>query len=126
MSKWAINILNNASKKSAHRRQRLFKYFEDNHNNINIENNNFINDNFINDNFITGFNSKNTFKSVPSNRTYDIEAQAFIYTKNHMGRLVYEDLTVDEDFTVDEDLTVDEDFTVDEYDYEYERIDWYM
>jgi len=110
MSKWAINILNNASKKSARRRQRLFKYFEDI--NINIEN----------DNFITGFNSKNTYThsyNIPSNRTYDIEAQTFIYTKNHMGRIVYEDLTVDEP---DYDLINEDEL----YYYEYEKIDWYM
>ena len=110
MRKWAINILINAYKKSAHRRQRLFKYFEDIHMNNNIEN----------DNFISSFNSKNTSKSVPNyNRTYDIEAQSFIYTKNHTGRLVYEDLTVDEP---DYDL-----INEDELDYyEYEKIDWYM
>lgn len=75
MRNWAFNILINASKKNARRRERLFKYFDD----IHVENG------------VVRFASTST-----PTRIYDIEAQAFTYTESHTGRLVYEDLTVDE------------------------------
>jgi len=96
MRNWAINILINASKKNARRRQHLFKYFDD----IQI------------DNGIVRFASTST-----PTRVYDIEAQAFTYTESHTGRLVYEDLTVDE-VDIYDPPRKDED--------EYEPIDWYM
>jgi len=74
MQKWAFNILVNASKKNARRRERLFKYFD-------IENE------------IVRF--AHTSTSTPT-RVYDIEAQSVTYTESHSGHLVYEDLTVDE------------------------------
>ena len=75
MQKWAFNILINASKKNARRRERLFKYFDD----IHVENG------------LVRFTTTSTIT-----RVYDIEAQSFAYTESHTGRIVYEDLTVDE------------------------------
>jgi hypothetical protein len=75
MQKWAFNILINASKKNARRRERLFKYFSD----IQVEN---------------GFVRFET-TSNPT-RVYDIEAQAITYTETHTGRIIYEDLSVEE------------------------------
>jgi len=75
MQKWAFNILINASKKNARRRERLFKYFDD----VHVENG------------VVRFASTSS-----TTRIYDLEAQAFAYTESHTGRLVYEDLTVDE------------------------------
>jgi hypothetical protein len=75
MQKWAFNILINASKKNARRRERLFKYFSD----IQVENG------------VVRFETT----SNPT-RVYDIEAQAITYTESHTGRIVYEDLSVEE------------------------------
>jgi hypothetical protein len=75
MRNWALNLLLNASKKNARRRERLFKYFDD----IQV------------DNGIIRFASTST-----PTRVYDIEAQALTYTDSHSGRIVYEDLTVEE------------------------------
>lgn len=72
MNKWAFNILLNASKKNARRRERLFKYFSD----IKVENG------------IVRFETTST-----PTRVYDIEAQSFTYTD---GRVVYEDFNVEE------------------------------
>jgi hypothetical protein len=96
MRNWAINILINASKKNARRRERLFKYFSD----VQV------------DNGVVRFASTST-----PTRVYDIEAQAFTYTESHTGRLVYEDLTVDE-VDIYDPPRKDED--------EYEPIDWHM
>jgi hypothetical protein len=96
MQKWAFNILINASKKNACRRERLFKYFDD----IHVEN---------------GIVRFQHTTSVPT-RVFDVEAQAYTYTETHNGRLVYEDLTVDEQVTL-YDPPRDE--------YEYEPIDWH-
>ena len=76
MQKWAFNILINASKKNARRRERLFKYFED----IHVENG------------IVRFSPPESTTC----RVYDVEAQAFTQTESHTGRIVYEDLNVDE------------------------------
>lgn len=99
MHKWAFNILINASKKNARRRERLFKYFDE------IQEN--------------GVRFSSTSISTPT-RVYDIEAQANTYTDSHTGRLVYEDLSVEEQ--------VDMYDPNDEYEPkdEYEPIDWYM
>jgi hypothetical protein len=71
MQKWAFNILINASKHNARRRERLFKYCID----IHIENG------------VIRFDS--------TSRVFDIEAQA--YTDN--GRILYEDNeTLDYDY----------------------------
>lgn len=86
MRNWAINILINASKKNARRRERLFKYFDD----IEV------------DNGIVRFASTST-----PTRVYDIEAQAFTYTQSHSGRLVYEDLTVEDPPREDEYEPID-------------------
>jgi len=75
MQKWAFNILINASKKNARRRERLFKYFSD----IQVENG------------VVRFETT----SNPT-RVYDIEAQAITYTESHTGRIIYEDLSVEE------------------------------
>ena len=75
MHKWAFNILINASKKNARRRERLFKYFSD----IHVENG------------VVRFETT----SNPT-RVYDIEAQAITYTESHTGRIIYEDLSVEE------------------------------
>jgi len=75
MHKWAFNILINASKKNARRRERLFKYFSD----IHVENG------------VVRFETT----SNPT-RVYDIEAQAITYTDSHTGRIIYEDLSVEE------------------------------
>ena len=72
MNKWAFNILLNASKKNARRRERLFKYFSD----IKVENG------------IVRFETTST-----PTRVYDIEAQSFTYND---GRVVYEDFNVEE------------------------------
>ena len=77
MQKWAFNILINASKKNARRRERLFKYFED----IHVENG------------IVRFSAP---ESTSECRVYDVEAQAYTYNESHTGRIVYEDLNVDE------------------------------
>ena len=95
MNKWAFNILINASKKNARRRERLFKYFDD----IHI------------DNGIVRFQHTT---SVPT-RVFDIEAQAYTYSESHTGRLVYEDLNVEEKVTL-YDPPRDDD---------YEPIDWH-
>jgi hypothetical protein len=71
MRNWAFNILINASKKNARRRERFFKYCQD----IHV------------DNGIVRFQSTST-----PTRVYDIEAQAFTYVESHSGRIVYEDL----------------------------------
>ena len=60
MRNWALNLLLNASKKNARRRERLFKYFDD----IQV------------DNGIIHFASTST-----PTRVYDIEAQA-LYRKS--------------------------------------------
>jgi hypothetical protein len=96
MQKWAFNILINASKKNARRRDRLFKYFSD----IQVENG------------VVRFASTST-----PTRVYDIEAQALTYTESHTGRIIYEDLNVDEQVDM-YDPPREED--------EYESIDWYM
>lgn len=75
MQKWAFNILINASKKNARRRERLFKYFSD----IQVENG------------VVRFETT----SNPT-RVYDIEAQAITYTESHTGRIIYEDLNIEE------------------------------
>jgi hypothetical protein len=75
MHKWAFNILINASKKNARRRERLFKYFSD----IHVENG------------VVRFETT----SNPT-RVYDIEAQAITYTESHTGRIIYEDLSIEE------------------------------
>lgn len=75
MQKWAFNILINASKKNARRRERLFKYFSD----IHVENG------------VVRFETT----SNPT-RVYDIEAQAITYTDSHTGRIVYEHLSIEE------------------------------
>lgn len=89
MQKWAFNILINASKKNARRRERLFKYCND----IHVENG------------IVRFNSTST-----PTRVFDLEAQAYTYTESHSGRIVYEDLSVDDD-----DVDVDEYEPIDFY-----------
>jgi hypothetical protein len=96
MQKWAFNILINASKKNARRRERLFKYFDD----IHVENG------------IVRF-QHTTSTSIPT-RVFDVEAQAYTYTETHNGRLVYEDLTVEEQVTLYEPSMDD-----------YEPIDWH-
>ena len=101
MHKWAFNILINASKKNARRRERLFKYFEV----IHVENG------------IVRFTSTST-----PTRVYDIEAQAFTYTESHTGRLVYEDLTVQEPEIDIESQVVIYDPPRDD---DYEPIDWH-
>ena len=105
MQKWAFNILINASKKNARRRERLFKYFD-----IQV------------DNGIVRFQSTKNHANhtthathaTHTTRVYDVEAQAFTYTESHTGRIIYEDLSVEEQ--------------VDMYDPrdEYESIDWYQ
>jgi hypothetical protein len=75
MQKWAFNILINASKKNARRRERLFKYFSD----IHVENG------------VVRFETT----SNPT-RVYDIEAQSITYTETHTGRIIYEDLSIEE------------------------------
>ena len=85
MHKWAFNILINASKKNARRRERLFKYFSD----IHVENG------------VVRFETT----SNPT-RVYDIEAQAITYTDSHTGRIIYEDLSVEEQV----DLYQDEEY----------------
>jgi len=98
MQKWAFNILINASKKNARRRERLFKYFD-----LQV------------DSGIVRFQSIKTHAHKNNtDRVYDVEAQAFTYTESHTGRLVYEDLSVEEQ--------------VEMYDPrdEYEPIDWYQ
>ena len=82
MQKWAFNILINATKKNARRRERLFKYFDD----IHVENG------------IVRF-QHTTSTSIPT-RVFDVEAQAYTYTESHTGHLVYEDLTVEEQVTL--------------------------
>jgi hypothetical protein len=84
MQKWAFNILINASKKNARRRERLFKYFSD----IQVENG------------VVRFETT----SNPT-RVYDIEAQAITYTETHTGRIIYEDLSVEEqvDFPIQDE-----------------------
>ena len=95
MHKWAFNILINASKKNARRRERLFKYFDD----IHVENG------------IVRFAHMSSFPT----RVFDVEAQAYTYTESHTGRLVYEDLNVEEQVTL-YDPPRDDD---------YEPIDWH-
>ena len=85
MHKWAFNILINASKKNARRRERLFKYFSD----IHVENG------------VVRFETT----SNPT-RVYDIEAQAITYTDSHTGRIIYEDLSIEEQV----DLYQDEEY----------------
>ena len=70
MQKWAFNILINASKHNARRRERLFKYCID----IHIENG------------LIRFDS--------TSRVFDLEAQA--YTDN--GRILYDNETLDYDY----------------------------
>jgi hypothetical protein len=97
MQKWAFNILINASKKNARRRERLFKYFED----VHVE------------------NGIVRFSTTPSTcpHVYDIEAQALTYKESHTGRIIYEDLNADyENEWKDNDEDAEE----------YEAIDWYM
>ena len=96
MQKWAFNILINATKKNARRRERLFKYFDD----IHVENG------------IVRFTSNST--STPT-RIFDLEAQAYTYSESHTGRLVYEDLNVEEQVTLYEPPRDDD----------YEPIDWH-
>lgn len=74
MRNWAFNIIINASKKNARRRERLFKYFDD----IHV------------DNGIVRFAST----SSPT-RVYDIEAQAFTFIQH--DRVVYEQIELDDD-----------------------------
>lgn len=95
MQKWAFNILINASKKNARRRERLFKYFDD----IHVENG------------IVRFMTTNT--SIPT-RVFDLEAQAYTYNETHSGRIVYEDLNMEEQVTL-YDPSMDD----------YEPIDWH-
>ena len=80
MQKWAFNILINASKKNARRRERLFKYFDE----IHVEN---------------GIVRFAHTTSMPT-RVFDVEAQAYTYTESHTGRLIYEDLTVEEEVNI--------------------------
>lgn len=94
MRNWTINLLINATKKNARRRERLFKYFED----IQVENG------------IVRFTSTST-----PTRVYDIEAQAFTYTESHTGRLVYEDLNVEEEVDIYDPPREDEYETIDWY-----------
>jgi len=103
MRNWAINLLINASKKNARRRERLFKYFSD----IQVENG------------IVRFESTST-----PTRVYDIEAQSFTYS--HNGRVVYEDFNLEEKVILYEHDEPDDlyDYEPDDL-YDYEPIDWH-